>query len=238
LVLPEASLPLVQSWLDARYQAYDLLIYNEEYVAYECMLSVAIETFFKELVAEQGTRLEPAYWVMTDSQLLQKMYEENSTKQLAKRLWLLNLYDVMGIYVSEKLDIQRRLTNANERNPIERALESWLETYFKKNGHEKHRSTLHFSVVIHCTTDFRKRFRQISIPLRNGKGEISKRTLGMDRNFLVIAVLTPWKLNTYSKEIRINCRTAVLDYLRRNMDPNILIASDRLTERRVQHSEQ
>jgi len=233
LVLPKSRLPSLQCWLDARYQAYDLLIYNEEYVAYECMLSLAIETYFKELVTERHIKLEPAYWVMTDGQLLQKMYEEARTKELAKRLSLLDLFDVFGIYVSERLDIQPRLTNAHERSLIERDIESWLQKHFGKNKLEKGRSALRFSVVIHCTTDFRKRFRQLVIPIRDDKGEISKTTLGIDKDFLVIAVLTPWKLNTYSKEIKTNCRDAVLDYLRTNLDPNVVNASERLTEKQV-----
>jgi HD superfamily phosphohydrolase len=233
LVLPKSTLPLLRCWLDARYKAYDLLIYNEEYVAYECMLSLAIETFFRELVIERDIKLEPSYWVITDVQLLQKMYEETSTKQLAKRLWLLDFFDVLGIYVSEKLDIQSQLTNANERSLIEHDIESWLQKYFEKNKLEKGRSALRFSVNIHCTTDFRKRFREILIPVRDDSGEISNTTLGRDKDFLVIAILTPWKLSTYSKEIKTTCHSAVLDYLRTNLDPQIIPASERMIEQQV-----
>jgi hypothetical protein len=132
------------------------------------------------------------------------------------------------MYVSEKLNIQPRLTNATERESIERSLESYLQQYFAKS-HPKTR----FSVAFHCTTDFRKRYREISINVKQNDGRILPRTFSTDRNFLVIGVLTPWKLSTYPKEIKTDCRRAVLDFLRANLDPDIKLASERLVAERV-----
>ena len=227
-LISETNLSLIQDWLDARYRAYDLLIYNEEYVAYEYMLSRAVETYFKELVSDRHVRLEPSHWALTDDRLVQMMYEAESTKELGKRLRLLNFYDVIGMYVSEKLNIQPQLTNATERESIERSLEPYLQQYFAKS-HPKTR----FSVAFHCTTDFRKRYREISINVQQNDGRILPRTFSTDRDFLVIGVLTPWKLSTYPKEIKTDCRRAVLDFLRANLDPDIKLASERLVVERI-----
>ncbi|GAI59290.1 unnamed protein product, partial [marine sediment metagenome] len=179
LLIPEKDLPLIQDWLDARYRAYDLFIYDEQYIAFEYMLSKVVETYAQELVLGKKTKIEPSLWVLTDTRFIQSLYSEESTKQLAKRILLLDFYDVIGIYVSEKLELPSLLTNATELEQVESSLKEYLENHFGGDY-----ANIHFSVAIHRTTDFRKRFRQISINVKTDSGHISGRTFSADKNYV------------------------------------------------------
>ena len=215
------KLNLVQEWLNRRYTIYDLIIYDKAYLSCEYLLTRAVEEYFTDLVS--GNKLQPDrwYWSLTDSKLIQSMYENPPTSLLAARLQLFNYYDVIEVFVSSEIGLKKELTNLKERQEIETWIESALQTKLSEYP------GLKFKIGLHCTTDFGKRFRSISINCSEINGRVDNCTLGETKQNLVIAILSMIKLESYPKIIKDKLPTLLLELLRSKIDPKLNPASQR-----------
>ncbi|WP_192876308.1 HD domain-containing protein [Rhizorhabdus dicambivorans] len=174
LAVREHAKPLLERWFDIRRRQYELLLLDRGEFSAKAMLTLAVE------MAAEANLIGPDDWTLTDDELLEKLRERSvgdnqAIGQIVRRLRVGDLFECVGVWRSDAIDLYNALSDAHSKRELERSIEAQLAG----KGAPK------VKVCVHYILDARKTCRALSYyDLASG----SEKMIGHDSRSLLVGV--------------------------------------------------
>ncbi|MCG2720474.1 MAG: hypothetical protein L6290_00445 [Thermodesulfovibrionales bacterium] len=186
-IINKTALNLIDTWHKLRSDIYHRFIYSKEYMGFEFLIFQLIYEFSKSVDSDDVKNLfhftdEKLLWSLTDK----KKYP-HALNTIAKKLLLHDLPKAHTIIRSDNFEKKDLLGK-------EDVLKSLAKDVIKSLSRRKNISTsVPIEIYYHVTTDNRKTNRRVDIYV-DDNGSISKKSIGDDRSYILICILTRTEL--------------------------------------------
>ncbi|MGB2826491.1 MAG: HD domain-containing protein, partial [Thermoplasmata archaeon] len=185
----ESGLDSLTLWIEARRRAYEVLVFDEDTVAGQAMLSHCFD------MALECGYLSPELWHLTDDQMLAHLLRFEETKTDVKRLTVGEVYTTLSLGWYDFDDkVAARIRQSAER----RALESELQ------------SELGLPVIIYYFEDEGSFSKELNLQVVMDDGRRQTRNVSSKSNSMVIGVFSRTKPQTHDEG---RCERVVADFL-------------------------
>lgn len=182
-VVDDTGFELVEEWLRTRSAVYREFIYSKEYMGFEYLIFQLVRLYSERYGAHNVRNL----FHYTDEILLfrhsiSEMHGE-AIASVAKKLMLQKVPECYAILRSSSFDRFQDASSPQFCDELAAAIINKSE-YDKILSSDERRS-----ISIHVTTDKNKTERAVTIMHERGLGEVSKKIIGKDNQYILFAVL-------------------------------------------------
>ena len=165
----ESGLDSIMAWIEARRRAYEVLVFNEDTVAGQAMLSNCFD-----MALDRGY-LGPERWHLTDEQMLIHLLRFKETRTAVKRLTVGDVYTTLSLGWYDFDDkVAARLRHSGERRTLESDLQSELE----------------LPVILYCFEDKGSFSKELNLQVVDERGRRQPRKVASNSSSMVIGAFS------------------------------------------------